>query len=172
MRQTLASTHSVGESCFPSYFFLQLTTTFIYPGSISGGDIGLYFYDIAWRMFGASVLLKWHFLTHCTHVIFLPVPVRFFFAVALWGDMEAGALETIKQCSAILVKPIFLIVTYTGDLVALLACLDHQKRTKQSHDIWTHPARKLGFDILPNMNFKGSQSAKGNKVQFSLLFYP
>lgn len=34
-----------------------------------------------------------------------------------------GALVTIKQCSAILVRTIFLIVTYPGDLVALPDCL-------------------------------------------------
>ena len=50
---------------------------------------------------------------------------------------EVAALVTIKQRSAILVKTIFLIVTYTGGSVMLPACQDHQKRMMQeSCDTW------------------------------------
>lgn len=67
---------------------------------------------------------------------------------------EVGALVTIKQCSAILVKTIFLIVTYSGDLVALPACLDHQKcMTQRTHGIWAyeHTLLKNVDAILSNL---------------------
>lgn len=47
------------------------------------------------------------------------------------GAQEAGTLVTIKWCSAILVKKISMIVTYSGEMLTVPVRLDHQKSMKQ-----------------------------------------
>lgn len=171
---------SVGrwERCFSPCFFLLLTTSssdFYASGEHVSKhlwrDRGLYFYDTARRLFGLLCCLSGIFI-HCSQVIFLPVPVGCF-AVALWRrGAEVGALATIKQCSAILVRTIFLIVTYTGDSVAA-ACLDHQKRVKQGRrEIWAskHTLLKSFDDIVPNVTWKAAGQQREIKY-YSLLEY-
>lgn len=78
-----------------------------------------------------------------TQVIFFPIRVGCC-GVALWiqpcgrRTTEVGVLVTIKMWSAILVQTFCVIVTFSGELVALPAYLDHQKhRKRESCDILT-----------------------------------
>lgn len=129
------------RGAFLPFFSLQLTT--------SSSDFYLSWEHVSKHLWRALFLWCWGFCA--AKVAFSSTAPRLFSYQFLLGVLvlpcevcgrrgtEVGALVTIKQCSAILVKTIFLIVTYSGDLVALPACLDHQKCMKQgSCDIWAY----------------------------------
>ena len=147
MRQTFAQSHqtlvispgSVGSILravlYLLFFPLTVSCSDFYlswerVSNISGGTEGSIFMTLRGECWGFCAAKVAFSSTACR--LFSSQFLLGVCAVALWRRcMEVGAFVTFKRLSAILVKTISLIVTYTGDSVALPAGLDHQNWMKQ-----------------------------------------